>query len=180
MTTTNKSRTTSKQKEEVLSGGNDLSFLAKEIIANAVVGIYIVQDTKFVYVSELYQKMTGYTDKELVGEYSLKNIYEADREKVRNQAISCLKRENFEPYEYRFIRKDNELRYILETLLPLSLKANEPHWEALWISPSANDGGKYRTILEISRKVISKSILPATSLFSTTRYAAYSDIPKKN
>lgn len=149
MTTTNKSRTTSKQKEEVLSGGNDLSFLAKEIIANAVVGIYIVQDTKFVYVSELYQKMTGYTDKELVGEYSLKNIYEADREKVRNQAISCLKRENFEPYEYRFIRKDNELRYILETVTSIKFKGKRATLGSFMdITERKTMEEKYRTILE--------------------------------
>ncbi|MFA5322730.1 MAG: EAL domain-containing protein [Smithella sp.] len=96
--------------------------MAKEIIANAVVGIYIVQNSKFIYVSELYQKITGYTDKELIGGYSLKNIDPADRDKVRNQAIRCLKRENFEPYEYRFIRKDNELRYILETVTSIMFK----------------------------------------------------------
>ena len=50
---------------------NDLSLLAKDIVANAGVGIYIVQHGKFVYVSELYQKITGYTDTELIGTYSL-------------------------------------------------------------------------------------------------------------
>jgi hypothetical protein len=38
---------------------NNLSHLAKAIIANAGVGIYIVQDGKFVYVSELYQRLSG-------------------------------------------------------------------------------------------------------------------------
>ncbi len=101
------------------STNDDLSLLAKAIIANAGVGIYIVHNSKFVYVSDLYQKITGYTEKELIGDYSLKNIYPEDRGKVRDQAIKCLKKQSFEPYEYRFIRKDNELRYILETVTPI-------------------------------------------------------------
>ncbi|MBN1471402.1 MAG: PAS domain S-box protein [Syntrophaceae bacterium] len=111
-------------KNKSLSADDDISLLAKDIIANAGVGIYIVQKSKFVYVSELYQKITGYSDKDLLGEYSLNYIFPDDREKVRNQAIRCLKRESFEPYEYRFIRKDNELRYILETVTSIMYKGN--------------------------------------------------------
>ncbi|PKN53626.1 MAG: hypothetical protein CVU55_00440 [Deltaproteobacteria bacterium HGW-Deltaproteobacteria-13] len=101
------------------SSRNNLSVLAKAIIANAGVGIYIVQHGKFVYVSELYQKITGYTDSELIGTDSLINIYPEDREKVRNQAIKCLKRESFEPYEYRFVKRNYEIMYILETVAPI-------------------------------------------------------------
>jgi diguanylate cyclase (GGDEF)-like protein/PAS domain S-box-containing protein len=118
----NKLKTTNMQRKKFHSANNDLSHLAKAIIANAGVGIYIVQKSKFVYVSELYQKITGYTDKELMGTYSLNNIYPEDRENVRNQAIRCLKRECFEPYEYRFINKDNKLRYILETVTSIMFK----------------------------------------------------------
>ena len=118
----NKIKPTNKQNKKSTSTDDDLSLLAKDIIANASVGIYIVQNGKFVYVSELYQKITGYTDKDLIGEYSLKYIYSADRDKVRHQAIRCLKRESFEPYEYRFTRKDNELRYILETVTSIMFK----------------------------------------------------------
>jgi PAS domain S-box-containing protein len=111
-----------KKYSQFSSTDNDLSLLAKDIIANASVGIYIVQKSKFVYVSELYKKITGYSDKELLGEYSLNYIFPDDREKVRNQAIRCLKKESYEPYEYRFIRKDKELRHILETVTSIMFK----------------------------------------------------------
>jgi diguanylate cyclase (GGDEF)-like protein/PAS domain S-box-containing protein len=101
---------------------DDLFHLAKDIIANAVVGIYIVQHGKFVYVSELYQKITGYSDKELIGLNSLNNIHHDDRATVRNQAIKCLKKESFEPYEYRFVRKDNAVIWVLETITPIVYK----------------------------------------------------------
>lgn len=118
----NKNKKTDTSKNTSLPADDDIALLAKDIIANAGVGIYIVQKSKFVYVSDLYQKITGYSDKELLGEYSLNYIFPDDREKVRNQAIKCLKRESFEPYEYRFVRKDNELRYILETVTSIMFK----------------------------------------------------------
>jgi diguanylate cyclase (GGDEF)-like protein/PAS domain S-box-containing protein len=101
---------------------DDLSHLAKAIISSAGVGIYIVQHGKFVYVSELYQKLSGYTDTELIGTYSLNNIYPDDREMVRAEAIKCLKGESFEPYEYRFIKKNHTVMWALETITPIVYK----------------------------------------------------------
>ena len=101
---------------------DDLSHLAKAIIANAGIGIYIVQNGKFVYVSELYQKLSGYTDTELLGTYSLNYIYSDDRDMVREEAIKCLKGESFEPYEYRFVKKNNEIMWVLETITPIVYK----------------------------------------------------------
>jgi diguanylate cyclase (GGDEF)-like protein/PAS domain S-box-containing protein len=138
-----------KQEGHPASTDNDLSFLAKDIIDNAGVGIYIVQGSKFVYVSELYQKITGYTDKELLGEYSLKYIYPDDREKVRYQAIKCLKKESFEPYEYRFIRKDNQIRHILETVSPIMFQSERATLGSFMdISERKMMEEKYKNILE--------------------------------
>lgn len=140
---------TSNIEKHSASTDGDLSFLAKDIIANAGVGIYIVQDSKFVYVSELYQKITGYNDTELLGEYSLQYIYPDDREKVRYQAIKCLKKESFEPYEYRFIRKDNEVRHILETVSPIMFQGERATLGSFMdISERKMMEEKYRTILE--------------------------------
>jgi PAS domain S-box-containing protein len=101
---------------------DDLSHLAKAIISNAGVGIYIIQHGTFVYVSELYQKLSGYTDTELIGTYSLNNIYPDDRERVREEAIKCLKGESFEPYEYRFVKKNHKVMWALETITPIIYK----------------------------------------------------------
>lgn len=123
MATKQKSQNKSDNKKK--SSKDDLYHLAKDIIANAGVGIYIVQHGKFVYVSELYQKITGYSDAELLGNDSLRNIYPDDREKVRNQAIKCLKKESFEPYEYRFIRKNGDIIWVLETVTSIMYKEEQ-------------------------------------------------------
>jgi PAS domain S-box-containing protein len=98
---------------------HNLSHLAKAIISNVGVGIYIIQHGKFIYVSQLYQKLTGYSEAELIGTYSLNNIYPDDRKMVREEAIKCLKEERFEPYEYRFVKKNYDVMWVLETITPI-------------------------------------------------------------
>ncbi|MBI4763672.1 MAG: EAL domain-containing protein [Deltaproteobacteria bacterium] len=93
---------------------NELSHLAEDIIANIGVGFYIVQNGHFVYVSPLFLDLSGYSNKDLIGESSLNHVHPDDREKVRERAIISLKGENPEAYEYRFIRKNNDLMWVLE------------------------------------------------------------------
>ncbi len=142
---------------------DDLFHLAKTIISSAGIGIYIVQNGNFVYVSQLYQKLTGYSETELIGTYSLNNIYPDDREMVRDEAIKCLKKERFDPYEYRFVNKKNEVIWVLETITPIVYKGNratlgsfmditgrkrsESQREAALEALRQNEE-KYRTILE--------------------------------
>lgn len=109
-----KEKTQSKDYTNKHSQQNDLSHLADSIISNAGVGIYIVQHGKFVYVSPLYQKLSGYSDKKLIGTYPIHYIHPDDRDMVKEEAIKRLKGEKTGPYEYRFINKNNEMMVILE------------------------------------------------------------------
>ncbi|HNQ64763.1 MAG TPA: PAS domain S-box protein [Smithella sp.] len=101
---------------------NEFSLLSEEIIAKAGVGIYIVQNRKFVYTSNLFQIITGFTDDDLIGASPLDRVYPEDQENVRQHAVKCLKKEIFEPYEFRLFNKDNQLRWILETVTPIVYK----------------------------------------------------------
>jgi diguanylate cyclase (GGDEF)-like protein/PAS domain S-box-containing protein len=108
--------------KDATNAPENLSILSEEIIAKAGVGIYIVQKGKFVYLGNLFTKITGYTEKELIGTNSLENIHSEDKEKVRKHAIKCLKKESFEPCEFRFVKNNKELRWILETVTPIIYK----------------------------------------------------------
>lgn len=118
-------RQTIRKKKGATNSSKSLSILSEEIIAKAGVGIYIVQNGKFVYLGNLFQKITGFTEKDLMGTNSLQNVYYEDKESVRKQAIKCLKKESFEPYEFRFVKKNKELRWILDTVTPIVYN-NEP------------------------------------------------------
>ena len=88
--------------------------LYEKILENSQIGIYIVQDGRFVYVNPQFEKYTGYSLEELRGRRSLDLVHPEDREMVRENAIKMLKGLRDEPYEYRSIRKDGKISWVME------------------------------------------------------------------
>jgi len=88
--------------------------LVRALVRSAGTGVYIVQDGKFVYVNPLFEEMTGYSAKELMGKHSLELVYPEDKNAVREAAIESLKGGSPHPYEYRFLKKNGEAMWILE------------------------------------------------------------------
>jgi PAS domain S-box-containing protein len=88
--------------------------LGQAMIRSAKTGIYIVQDRKFISISPLFEELSGYTAEELIGAYPLDYVHGADRELVRIKAIENLKGHSLTPYEYRFVKKDGDILWILE------------------------------------------------------------------
>jgi len=116
-----------KQKESGASGRSqqelgDLSDLAQALLRCAGTGVYIVQDGKFQYVNTIFQEMTGYSEVELLGKYSLDLVHPEDRETVREKAIESLKGRSSLPYEYRFVMKNGEIIWVLEKVTSTEYK----------------------------------------------------------
>ena len=76
---------------------------SKILILTSPIGIYIVQDGRFKLVSPKFQKITGYSEDELVDMNPLSLVLPEDREMVRKNAIKMLKKERLSPYEFRVI-----------------------------------------------------------------------------
>jgi len=66
----------------------NLSMLSEEIIAKAGVGIYIVQKGNFVYVSNLFQKITGFTVKNSSANILLEIFILMTRKKSENRPLN--------------------------------------------------------------------------------------------
>ena len=106
-------RKTDKQTKSRINGSAEL---AQALVRCAGTGIYIVQGGKFQYVNSLFQEMTGYTQKELQGVYSLDLVHPDDKERVRAKAVESLKSGNSLPCEYRLIKKSGDVMWVLERL----------------------------------------------------------------
>ena len=104
---------------------NDFAHFPEDILSNVGVGIYIVQQGKFVYVSSLYEKLSGYSDQELIQQRSLDYIHPDDRDETRKNAIKALKRERSDPYEYRFIKKNHDVMWVLEMVTSVTYKGKQ-------------------------------------------------------
>ena len=151
-----KSHTAIKPKKNRQSKNNFFAHLSEDIISNVGVGIYIVQQGKFVYVSPLFEKLTGYSKIDLIGQDSLRHIYPDDRDRVKEKAIESLKGKSKNSYEFRFIGKNGELIWVLELLTSITYEGKRAALgsfmditERKRVDNSLRESEeKYRTILE--------------------------------
>jgi diguanylate cyclase (GGDEF)-like protein/PAS domain S-box-containing protein len=88
--------------------------LAQALMRCAGTGIYIVEEGRFRYVNPLFLELTGYSKSELLGKYSLDFVHPEDREVVRKRAVDSLKGGGSLPYEYRFVKKNGDVIWVLE------------------------------------------------------------------
>jgi PAS domain S-box-containing protein len=94
--------------------------LYRTLTGSSPVGVYTVQDNKFVFTNPKIQKDTGYTEEELLGKDTLSIIHPEDRESARKNAREMLKGKRLQPYEYRYITKTGETRWALENVVSIN------------------------------------------------------------
>jgi PAS domain S-box-containing protein len=109
--------------------GRATSFLGEEVtdfieatIANAPIGMYIVQDRVFRVVNRHFLEYTGYTEDELRGTDPLLLVHPEDRGMVRDNAVKMLKGERTAPYEYRSVTRKGEVRWVMEAVASISFQ----------------------------------------------------------
>ena len=108
-----------KRLEEMLRESEELS---RGMLAGATVGMYIVQEGKFLYVNPRFEQISGYTMAELSGTDSLEHVHPDDREMVRKEATEQLKGRSNTPYELRYICKDGRTLWCLERVASILYK----------------------------------------------------------
>jgi len=99
----------------------DAEFFGSMFI-NSPIGIYIVQDGKFMFMNPEFLRIGGYLEEDLLGKDSFQIVLPEDREKVRRCAVEMLKGERRSPYEHRVVTKDGEIRWIIETVTSIQFK----------------------------------------------------------
>jgi PAS domain S-box-containing protein len=93
-----------------------------QLFFNSPIGIYILQNGRFRFVNPEFQRITGYDENELKGTLSLDIVHPKDRDMVRTKAIQMLKGHRSAPYLARIVRKNEEIKYILESVCSISYR----------------------------------------------------------
>ncbi len=99
---------------ELETMGNQQGELLRIFRASSPIGLFIIQDGKFVFVNGEFYGYTGAKAGELLGTDPMTLVHPEDRQMVRDKAIRMLKGERSKPYKYRLINKSGEVRWNLE------------------------------------------------------------------
>jgi diguanylate cyclase (GGDEF)-like protein/PAS domain S-box-containing protein len=83
-------------------------------------GIYVVQEGKFCYLNKNAASYAGYAPDELVGQPPADIVHPEDRENARRDARAMLTGKKASPSEFRVLMKDGEIRWIMETIVPIT------------------------------------------------------------
>jgi len=95
------------------------------IFLNSPIGIFIVQDGKFVFANPEFCRISGYSESEILRMKSLEIVKREDKKSVRENAIRMLKGQLSGPYEHRILTKQNEARWIIETVIPINYEGRK-------------------------------------------------------
>jgi len=86
------------------------------------IGIYIIQDGKFQHTNPYFQKITGYSEKELLDTNPLEIVWPEDRASVKETAVKMLKGESSQPYEFRGVKKNGKCMWVMERVTSMNYK----------------------------------------------------------
>ncbi len=96
-----------------------------EIFLHSPIGIFIVQDGKFVFANPEFCRISGFSESEILRMKSLEIVQRDDKESVRKNAIKMLKGEISVPYEHRILTKQNEARWIIEAVKSINYEGRK-------------------------------------------------------
>ncbi len=84
------------------------------------IGLYIVLEGKIVFANRYIPRYSGYSMQELLGSKIMTYVHPDDRTLVRESAAQMLRGERSKPYEFRIIDKSGQIKWLMETVSPIS------------------------------------------------------------
>jgi two-component system cell cycle sensor histidine kinase/response regulator CckA len=99
--------------------------LIRTISHSSPLGIFIVQDEKFVYTNPQLQKLTGYHEKELLNRDILDIVAIEDNDVVKSSTLYTLQQDSPYPCEYRILNKNGQIKWVLQTVAKIHFQGRE-------------------------------------------------------
>jgi PAS domain S-box-containing protein len=107
--------TEQKQSQEIL----------QTVSHSSPLGIYIMQDDRLQYANPQFRKITGYSQKELLGRELLSLVAIEDSDVVRSSTAFTLQEESPYPCEYRILSKTGQIKWVMQTVSPIRYEGRE-------------------------------------------------------
>ena len=88
--------------------------LFRTLADNSPVSIYIVQNGRFRFLNRHFLMETMCTADELIGDKPLRRLAPRERNRVAQQATAMLDGQRSEPYEFRYVGRKGQTRWVIE------------------------------------------------------------------
>lgn len=105
--------------QELLFRQEESTRLHRILAEKSFAGVYVVQHGRFRYINPNAASYAGYSPEEMIGMDSMRIVLPEDREILKTNALGMMRGTRTSPYEFRILRKDGKVRWILETLTPI-------------------------------------------------------------
>ena len=99
--------------------------LYENLANNLPVGVYLIQNGRFIFTNPKFREYAGLGERELMGAHPLDLVHPEDRSFVRENAVKMLKGERIAPYEFRMNTRGGSLKWIMETVLPITYQGRK-------------------------------------------------------
>lgn len=99
--------------------------LLQTVSHSSPLGIYIMQDDRFQYTNPQFQAITGYSEKELLGQELLNLVAVEDSDVVRSSTVFTLQEASPYPCEYRILTKTGQIKWVMQTVSPIHYQGQE-------------------------------------------------------
>ena len=106
------------ERKRIKKESPDLEILFQTVFTQLPIGAFVVQNRKFRLFNPQFEKLLGYSADQLLGMDCLEPVFPNDRIVVRDNAVNWLKGKHSVPYEYRYVDKDGEICWVMETIVP--------------------------------------------------------------
>jgi PAS domain S-box-containing protein len=94
----------------------------KNYVEKSFAGVYVVQDGRFVFLNDNAAAFAGYRPDELVGRPSTSIVHPDDLNSTLERSHKMLRGEVVSPHEFRIVKKDGQVRWIMETVTSITYK----------------------------------------------------------
>jgi diguanylate cyclase (GGDEF)-like protein/PAS domain S-box-containing protein len=109
-------QTIRESREKILQSEEKYRTLAESSFS----GVYVLQDGKFCYTNSNTALYTGYTREELLNQDADQFVFPEDRAGLIENRKAMLDGKLSAPYELRIVSRQGEIRWIIETVVPIS------------------------------------------------------------
>ncbi|RLC92241.1 MAG: hypothetical protein DRI39_08580 [Chloroflexi bacterium] len=99
--------------------------LLRAWFVSSPIGMYIVQDGAFRIVNPTFERLLGYSESELVGMDPMMLVSPDDRSMVRENAVKMLKGMRTSPYEFRYVTRSGESKWVMETVSSIQYEGRQ-------------------------------------------------------